>query len=91
MKATIDTGFACACGALWSRTGAHSDGWELVRALNSGDDHVRKLAQSTLLHAGARSLSLLEAALSLKRISPERAAPCLLELIATLTGARDVN
>ncbi len=80
----IRSAFTYACAVVWCRTGEKDAGWELVRALNEGDGEIREIASSALAEAGPRSLALIEAALTLKQITPERAAPCLLNILANL-------
>lgn len=69
---------------VWCRSGEKDAGWELVRALNDADSEIREIASSALVEAGPPSLSLIEAALTLKEITPEQAAPCLLQILAKL-------
>ncbi len=76
--------FTYACAVVWCRSGEKEAGWELIRALADVEREVREIAASALSEAGPQSLSLIEAALTLKKITPEQAAPCLLTILANL-------
>jgi len=80
----MELGFVYACGILWCRTREQDAAWELVRALNSSDEEIRDMARIALAEGGAESLSFLEMALSTNEITPEQAAPCLLDILAVL-------
>ena len=80
----IRSAFTYACAVVWCRSGEKDAGWELVRALNDGDGEIREIASCALADAGPRSLGLIEAALTLKQITPEQAAPCLLSILVNL-------
>jgi HEAT repeat protein len=80
----MSSAFTYACAVVWCRTGEKDAGWELIRALNDRECEVREIASSALAEAGPRSLSLIEAALTLKAITPEQAAPCLFTILANL-------
>ena len=80
----MESGFVYACGILWCRTREEDAAWELVRALKSSDQEIRDMARIALTEGGAESLSFLEMALSTNQITPEQAAPCLLDILATL-------
>ncbi len=80
----MKSAFTYACAVVWCRSGEKDAGWELITALSDVECEVREIATSALSEAGPRSLSLIEAALTIKKITPEQAAPCLLSILANL-------
>jgi hypothetical protein len=44
----MDASYVFLCGVMWCRYGQEEAGWELVRAIRSGDADVRALAWALL-------------------------------------------
>ncbi len=70
-----------ACGIVWQKTGDAEAGWELIEALRSSDPYIHSLAEVVLAGTGLRSLELLETAVKDGILTPEQAAPCIMEIL----------
>lgn len=70
-----------ACGIVWQKTGDPEAGWELIEALRSTDPYVKSLAAVVLVGAGLRSLELLETAVKDGILTPEQAAPSIMDIL----------
>jgi hypothetical protein len=44
----MDVNYVFLCGLMWSRYGQEEAGWELIRAIRSGDPDVKALAWALL-------------------------------------------
>ena len=77
----MDETFIIACGIVWRNTADAEAGWNLVAALDSPDPSIRSLAEEMLAGGSDESLALLEAAVEAGILSPERAAPCISQLL----------
>jgi hypothetical protein len=77
----MDETFILACGIVWRSTAEPEAGWSLVAALDSPDPSIRSLAEAMLAGGSDESLALLEAAVEAGVVSPERAAPCISQLL----------
>lgn len=80
----IQSAYVCACGMIWCDFADKDAGWELVLALASEEPEIREIATAALAKAGPVSVSLIEEALTLKSISPEQAAQCLVAILSAL-------
>jgi hypothetical protein len=79
----MDETFIIACGVVWRKTADPEAGWSLVAALDSPDPSIRSLAEAMLAAGADDSLALLEAAVEAGVLSPEKAAPCISQLLQT--------
>lgn len=77
----MDETFIIACGVVWRKTADPEAGWSLVAALDSPDPSIRSLAEAMLSAGADDSLALLEAAVAAGVLSPEKAAPCISQLL----------
>jgi len=77
----MDETFILACGVVWHKTADPEAGWSLVAALDSPESSIRSLAEAILAGGSEESLALLEAAVQAGVLSPERAAPCISQLL----------
>ncbi len=77
-----------ACGIVWQKTGDAEAGWELIEGLRSPDPYVNSLAAVVLVGTGLRSLELLETAVKDGILTPEQAAPCMMDILCRSASPR---
>lgn len=77
----MNESYLFACGIVWQKTGDPEAGWELIEALRSPDAYVNSLASVVLVGTGLRSLELLETAVKDGILTPEQAAPSMMEIL----------
>jgi hypothetical protein len=79
----MDHSSILACAIVWRKTADPEAGWSLVAALDSPDPSIRSFVEAVLADGSEESLALLEAAVEAGVLSPERAAPCISQLLQT--------
>lgn len=85
----MDANYMLACGIVWRKTADPDAGLELVRALTSPDPELRQFAQHMLVERRDNAMTILEDAISAGVLTPEMAAPCMVELLRA--GRSDIS